>query len=301
MYHVAVEIQLLDVILLLALVRAVLWLAFPRPGQLRRAGSRLAVANQAYVDSEFVAEFDRAEVLDRRLRAAVLVPMAVGVWVVYELPGLSGLAVGIIGCGYVAIAILPLVRAGKEFTPRPGRPTLARLREVRFTDYVHPLALLTCVVTAIAGLAAAVGALQVGAFKDGSTHHEQVSLAVSGGIVGVLALVTPLYFMVLCRRPEPAVDAAHLYFQDAWRASHMREALALVAVAAILLTTRVAALDLSGWLGGGLWMALMLVVLGCFAASDHWGRLRFRRRLWPTLAPDQVLLPGEPVPAGGPA
>ncbi|MGH8970692.1 MAG: hypothetical protein ACRDV1_12165 [Actinomycetes bacterium] len=47
-----------DVILPVGVGAVVLWLMLPRPSQLRRSGNAFAGRYQAFVDAEFVAEFD---------------------------------------------------------------------------------------------------------------------------------------------------------------------------------------------------------------------------------------------------
>ncbi|MGH8970691.1 MAG: hypothetical protein ACRDV1_12160, partial [Actinomycetes bacterium] len=119
----------------------------------------------------------QAEIFDRRVRAVSLFLVGVGFWVILEFArGFNGLEIGVLGVGYAGIALVPLVRAGKEFPARPGRPTIARAREVRVTDYLHPMALWSCMLSAVIGFAIVVASVRGAGIDHGATNQELIGL-----------------------------------------------------------------------------------------------------------------------------
>lgn len=212
--------------------------------ELREYGERFAADNLAYVDSEFVPQFDRMRVRIGRWTALAwggvflpgLVVTLVGPdWLSSETVVFGGAALASAG-----IALLHLRTAGREFPAPPGRAIVAR---------AAPLA----------GLA-------------------------------------PLYLRRVCERPESAVDQAHLYFQDAWRAQLMRGVVQGVLIGTLLLVA-IAAIEVLPEFTFGLLYPGGVVVLAVGLMLRERSRLWFRKRLWPGLAPGQVIRPGEEVAA----
>lgn len=283
----------------LVLAGALLYV-FPKKTNLKASGEEFARTHLAYVDSEFVDEFDRAELRDRRIAAAVLVGAIVPVWLISRFaPRADDVFPGVFAVAIALIALLRLSHAGREFPPPPGRVAVARTRTVQVRDYVHPSLLWLCVVLELMVLA--VGALATRAAATGSTEmpgDEAIAIAFASGLVTVPALVGPLYLLALCRKPEPAVDAAHLYFQDAWRSVQMQ-----AAVAAWLFAAALAVIPSLWFLPEWVLSSAVLPVAGLgFFLWALWAgdrtKLRFREQLWPSLQPGQVLMPGE-TPIGG--
>jgi hypothetical protein len=113
-------------------------------------------------------------------------------------------------------------------------------------------------------------------------------------VIVAAALFTAWFSKVLCDRPTPAVDASHLYLQDAWRAGALEGVHSLLRLSAVLFT--LAAVQSSPDLGLVLGMGLLASCAAILIASRTLPRQHFRQRLWSTLLPGQLLLPGRPVP-----
>ncbi|WP_418058987.1 hypothetical protein [Pimelobacter simplex] len=288
-------------LVLITVVTVVVLVVFVRaPRDAPSVGRRFARDHLAYVDSEFVAAFDRETVRRSRVSAAVLLPAMT--WYVIALFGsetstlAATLTPGVVALAASAEGWWRVVRAGREFPVAPGRPGFARGRRPVVRDYVGQVTVVRVVLQAGLGATVAGGAL-AWAHVAGWTPPAAGLLA-SGLVILALALATPLAWSVVVRRPQRAVDPAHLYFQDAWRADALRNTGPLPLVAAI--ATHSALPESSPIAPVGLPVALLAVAIIGTGLLDDVPRLRFRTRLWPTLAPHQVLRPGEPVPATTP-
>ena len=130
-----------------------------------------------------------------------------------------------------------------------------------------------------------------------------VTAVVATGAAGILAVAvfTAWFSRALCERPSPAVDASHLYLQDAWRAAAVGRVHFLLRLSAVLFT--MSALASSTTLGLVPSEALLLASVAIMTGSFLIRGPHFRTRLWPMLPPGQFLLPGQTMPlrAGAPA
>lgn len=277
----------LMVVLLVVFVRA--------PRNAASAGRRFARQHLAYVDAEFVAAFDRETVRRQRIGIVVLLPTVV--WYVLAMLDheTSTLAVTLVP-GVLALAastegLWRVVRAGREFAVGPGRPGFARGRQPVVRDYVGNLTVVRLVLQGLLG-ATQVGGAIAWAGADGWSPPAAGLLA-SGIVVLALSLAAPLAWAVVVRRPQRAVDPAHLYFQDAWRAEALRNTGPLPMVVPIAAQ---AAWPQDSAAVGSLVVVLLLLAFATIGTGlvDELRRLHFRARLWPTLRPGQVLLSGEP-------
>ena len=295
-YHAAVVFKLVAVI---AGVGLATWFAFPSDTRQRRFGESFARRNQAYVAAEFVTDFNRAAVRVQRYIAAVFVFNLSGIWlldVTADLRRLGNLAyVPVLSLSFAVLALLRLRVAGREFETPPGRRLVARARRVVPGDYI-PIS--SRLLTAVSALW--VGALGVVAFvlaRSGQLPARVgAATALSAAVTVGLAVVVHVATRATCDRRQAAVDACHLYFQDAWRSESLAYAYWSVSWCAFLTTLGLfATADAPEWLESmlGPAAAALLVVTVCVIAP----RKQFRKRLWPTLAPGQVLMPGEQVPA----
>jgi hypothetical protein len=161
------------------------------------------------------------------------------------------------------------------------------------SDYVGPFvqALMWMSVAIAVGIAVSV----VISWRRGHEHGALALVATVDSVVAVtMATFTTWFGRVLSARPTPAVDAGHLYLQDAWRASALGWAHGCVSMSAALTIMGLgtaapeqlqAGIVFVPFLLGGLWLSVVLTQ-----------RQHFRRRLWRTLPPGQVLLPGQQVP-----
>jgi hypothetical protein len=241
------------------------------------AGQTFANRYRLWIDDECAAAVMRAERRVRRAHALVLVIVALGLAVLF-LAGVHTVLV-LPAAGALMVAARLAVRvlwAGREFPLAPGRPSLARARAVQVSDFVHPKAWVALGVW----LVAALGTTGVGLARG------SVALAAGGGAVGVLTVTTGVAVLAWCRRPEPAGDSAHLFLQDAWRASRIRETFADLALAATVLASSLASALEPDAVG---WPAVVLVLLVPMGLASSIGANRFRERLWPDLPAGQVV------------
>lgn len=274
-----------DVLLFLIAAAIAGWIAFPTQVRVKRAGMRFARDNFAYVDAQFVDAFNRAYVLERRVMAGLFLGTAVGA-LLWAADGYGPLVISVAAA---LSSLFRLVRAGREFSPPSGRAAVARSRAVRVIDYLHPGLLWVGAVLAL--LAAGAGIATVLSAASGTSEisgYQASTIALVALMVAALAPLAYLYFRVLCRRPEPAVDAAHLYLQDAWRSEQMDAVVTHGMIATVLAVLPVWA-DSSYLLQ--LILLIPLAVLGFWI--DRKNELRFRKQLWPMLGPGQIIMPGE--------
>jgi hypothetical protein len=272
----------------------------PSAEELREYGEKFAADNLAYVDSEFVPQFDRTSV--RRSRWGLLV------WFGAMVPGpvmhLAGLrwldpfAAACAGSALVGavIAGLYLRAAGREFPPPPGRPVIARARHVRVSDYVPPVAVCLCIVACVVSVVIGVDAVRVAATADFDyARGSAIGTVIVAAVIAPIAAIAPLYMRIVCDRPESAVDQAHLYFQDAWRAQLMRGVLYGVLLGTAMLIALASVEVLPDALVPAMFPYGLVAAAGLGLLLHERSKLWFRKRLWSGLAPGQVIRPGEEV------
>lgn len=259
----------------------------------RSQGERFARTHLAYVDREFVAAFDRESVRRTRVGVLVVLPAVASYVLSYDETTFAALLTpGVLALAALGESTWRIVRAGREFAVGPGRPGFARARQPRVLDYVGPLTLTIVCLQVLAGLVLAGAALTV-VVRDGWSAP-LAGAAVGGIVLAVLSAAAPLAWRVVVRRPQRAVDPAHLYLQDAWRAEALRTTGILPVIAPVALL-RTSASDVMPGAAFPL-VAVLTIGITIVALGDHPSPNRFRARLWPTLAPGQVLMPGDAVP-----
>lgn len=268
------------------------------PQSLRAEGEVFAAEYHAYVPSELVPAFDRLTRSRRRFVAFWAFAFWASWFLTRDLAEEDlGPQLGLAVCGLVlAVAIAWRTRsAGREFLAPDGARAVARAKRVRVGDYVGPQ-LVAC---AWINLLVAAG-LVVAGWVDAPTFTGALAVVDAGVLLASLAFLQTAA-IVICRRPQAAVDPSHLYLKDAWRASFLVQAFGVVAAAAGVLAILHFFLVADFAPAWGFQAAVVVGALqvGLFVNL----KLRFRRRLWPTLAPRQVLYPGQDVPPreGAPA
>jgi hypothetical protein len=278
---------------------ALCWIAFPSARRLRSQGESFAHRNQAYVDPEFVPVFNRAVTRADRFTAALILVGLVALRIidvrrVDTLP-LELHLVPLLGVSLAVWAGFRLRTAGREFPVPGGRAAVARPRRVTVTDYVPRSAQI--LTGCAAGSSVALAVVTAVLWQRGELDPSPAALtAVGAAVVLGMAVLTQVFGWAMCDRPQAAVDACHLYFQDAWRAESLTWAHFAVCWSAFFLcgglfASAVGPPLLSAFLEPLSWVLGAVGV--CVLALP---RRRFRRSLWPTLLPGQVLLPGQPVP-----
>ncbi|MGL5809125.1 MAG: hypothetical protein ACRCYQ_04185 [Nocardioides sp.] len=264
------------------------------PSRQRAHGQPWAKKNLAYVESDLVGHIDARWRWESRLRGATILAMAAQcAWLVYTDTlqeyflrfWVVMIAVG--ATGLVARAILMTRPVGDARTR-----ALARVRQVRTTDYAHPLSHACVTASGVIGLSLILTLL---VFPDLVVASARVPGIIAGVAVFTSAGCAAWAARRICRQPIPARDAAHLYWQDALRADQIRRcyyeadlwglqaALWFIADRERYLTQN----------ASGLLAVVPLGLMVMTLIADHLGDMRFRKRLWPALAPGQVLMPGE--------
>jgi hypothetical protein len=278
-------------------------------------GRSFARNNLAWVDGSLVGEFDAQ--VKRSLRLAgvgclVLSPVAWWLADFDQPPGDVQAPVAFLSLMLVVESLILGLPFLYPRRPSAVRAAYSRGREVVLGDYVPPVERRIALLAAAASLALA-GAMIV----EWLVKRGPVALGVFGpGVLVCLGLagcicVADRMATALVRKPMLAVDAAHLYWQDARRSAAIR-----VFYRAAVVQMPIASTAAISQLGHGLPMladlAVLVVVMGgaitltCWfliyelglseKPDSHW----FRRRLWPDLPPGQVLLPdGVRLPADG--
>jgi hypothetical protein len=273
------------------------WMWFPSKKALRNRGEQFARQNLVFIDSEFVPAFDRAWTWTRRLIACFLVVLVLTMVVVDNVDHHVGSSqvesLPLLGFFIVCLAGLRLRMAGRGFPVAPGRAVVARPRRVELRDYVSGPAQAIIWINVVLCLGVAGWAL---------IHPPQAQLGSESAAVTAIAAIVLLGVTIfvdltgraMCSRPQASVDPCHLYFQDAWRGGFILGTYAYVSWGAyqFLLAASIYVFDS---LPDGFFIGSLLMFLGEVAVY-YSSRLRFRARLWPTLLPGQVLLPGQPVP-----
>jgi hypothetical protein len=198
-----------------------------------------------------------------------------------------------------ALALYPIVRlrsVDRLFRVTGRSTSVARPVRVELSDYVGGWTrLLTWIAVAVAvGLATLLALL----WRRGDAPGTLVAVATIDAAVALgLMGITHWFGRVLCDRPTPAVDASHLYLQDAWRATLLSRAHTNVGYICHLLFY---GLLLSGsslhWVIEVHLLPLVCLVISAWPLLLYIQPRQFRRRLWRTLPSGSVLLPGQPVP-----
>jgi hypothetical protein len=200
-----------------------------------------------------------------------------------------------IGCLVALPTVMAILRglAFSRVVVPPGE-RVARLRELTVEDYLPKR---TRVLMWRCGAAGSLTCLVLGFTRD------QWFVAVSGLLLLAAPATVDLAGARLARTPEPAESAAHLYTQDAFRSGLIRMAAlrsAMGGTYVCLLVSWALVFTEPVWAVGVVLGVVLFVAM--FREARGFGKAPaayMRSRLWPTLAPGQVLAPGDPVPAGG--
>ncbi|WP_151081959.1 hypothetical protein [Nocardioides cynanchi] len=274
-----------SVIGLLVLVHLGVGFRYTRPVTRASEREKWARRHRAHVPSGWVVPVDRQLRSHRRFAAVnsccfilimYLVPTPFSrSWVagVAVVPGLLVLARGLV--------IAPAAAA------LPSGSRVARAREVTVADYLSPRARIVSWTTV--GLA--VGVIGYTAIRTSST----VLLVPMASVIAAGALIEAAGVR-FARMPEPAEDAIQLYLQDAFRADALRGAWAMTGVSALLVVLAVPdAFDLPAEQAIGYleFVAIVGACLGLVAFFPDRPVARMRARLWPTLGPDQLVMPDD--------
>ena len=276
-----------------AFVGLAAWSAFGSRPTVEVARGYFMQETGAYLDPSFLSNFDAWRSRSRRIHALSL--LTVGV-VLLLLSSHAEVSPIVVMASLSSLIVLPesvgrLRAAGREFVVPHGRGAVARPRRVVLSDYV-PVRDLVLTWSSV-GIVVVIG---VGALVRRHEMGVAGPIIVEGAaVIFGVAVFTAWFGWALCVRPTPAVDASHLYLQDAWRAQALEQIHLQLRLSAFPFTA--AALDgahdpVGLPLDIGLGICAAAIALGSlFLQKQH-----FRKRLWPTLEPGQVLLPGEPVP-----
>lgn len=180
-----------------------------------------------------------------------------------------------------------------------GKASLARVKAVSVADYVSPR--MRVLAWLSAGLVVAdVAFLSVAAARQGS-GPPWLLITVAAMVVLGLA-VAEWAGRHLSERPEPAEDAADLYWQDAVRAEAIQAGFSGPLVWGVMVLTASPQFDPMP----GAWVPFavvtlvgsMLLGLGFVLASlDNMSMAWTRKRLWPELGPGEIVWPGQPLSA----
>ncbi|GMA29096.1 hypothetical protein [Arenivirga flava] len=213
----------------------------------------------------------------------------------------TGIVTVLVVYGSVALCIAVSAGAGRPWVPE-GTPRMARVGAARIQDYVPAFELVGA--RALCGLAvlACIGsAITAGASGSGAVAAWWAGYA---AIVVAIAVAWELNARRVLRRSVPAGSTQQLAWNDALRASVLRDTLTLPLTAGFfgafagplhVLTE----LPLPGWIaaavGGAVFLLLVAAVLVLIpiALLVKPGR-HYQRRLWPELA-------AAPADAAGPA
>ena len=272
-----------------------------------RQGQKWATAHQAHVSPSLTRLIDAH--FARVRRGGAVIALVSGTWAALaamflDLPpgrtlAIVWMAIILIGTWGTTTSVVQLARLSKDHPVGSA----AHSRAVSVNDYA-PVALRLG--SAFAGLMAAAGALLFSfdlirnkAELAGLEVWGQITVAGLTSLVAAAAVIADWAARRVAALPEPADDAAHLYWQDALRSEAIMQAFSGVPLWG--LQTFVVGLGFQtafstnlpsvAWLWAFAMCAITLVAL--VSALDV---LNFRKRLWPTLMPGQVLMPGEIPP-----
>jgi len=276
---------------------AAVWFGLhPSAALLRQRRTEFTQRTGAYIDGHFVAAFDRESRRTQRWSVVVFLGLSLD-FELYLIPSDAKLwepvIYGAIAAGWLAaLALTRLRAAGREFTVAGWSTAVARPRRVVVADYVSwPLLGVAWVLVSVD---LALGVTWFVEWRHGDVSTRDVVVGWAGlGITVAMAVVTQLFAQGLCNRPTPAVDPSHLYLQDAWRARALACAYILVAITAFLSFIPLSVVGFT-WVAGAAMTATFYlsipVLVAVWVVQPKW----FRRRLWGGLAPDEMLLPGQP-------
>jgi hypothetical protein len=302
------------VVPVLALVAAVaLVLLSYSPASRVRRRQRFSKHQLCQLDATYAAQFDRRSDRELRINATTLVVTGALTAAIPETllvdQGAAVFALGptLILSSAVASAWLAM-SAAASFDAIDGPIALARSRAVTLADFIPPRQRLASWISAAFALLLALVALAVdwlGSPFD--TQGTGVLVAACGCSIGVVILSEVVGSRLSCS-PEPAVSAAHLYAQDAFRSSRLQSGSLLNMLTTQMLwfgcSSAVSVLsdeDLSNlWRDWVVPFGLMgigtALLFGQAIAIRRAEKPWFRHRLWPTLEPDQILKPGDELP-----
>jgi hypothetical protein len=305
MYHAVV--RWFDLVAMSVVTVIALAIAFPSRSRLERERRGFLERTRAHMDPSFVEAFDR----ESRRMARLM-----GVFLVVFTAVLLGVTDRFYATGpppdvNLWLATAPVVAAALTLYPVaqlhsvdrlfrvPGR-TSAVARPVRVTiaDYVGPWtrALTWTIVVMAVGIAVLLAVLAGHGKVDTSTAAVS---SVDAGLALGLMLLTEWFGRILAARPTPAVDASHLYLQDAWRASVLSRAHANVGyICHVLFYGLIFTFTLPDWFYNGPALGLVCLLSSAYPLLRFVQPRQFRQRLWRGLAPTQVLLPGQTVAPG---
>jgi hypothetical protein len=265
-------------------------IAFTRLTPLRRArsGDTWARRHLAYVPSEWTKSVDRQ--LETNLRLDIAAIFLMGVAATFPRGEIAWAAC--LASVPALFVVTRGLRLGRE--PLVPGPRVARVREVSLSDYVPNktrwmmwgATALSCIVVVIAAL------------RYSSPVLTMPALVLVLGSVAIESAGARL-----ARRPEPATDLCHLYWQDCLRVDAVRKAAALSLGSAWLLLMLLPFLPVSPMDLPGYWSVAYLTPFS-YAMAVAGSKVRehdhpvdhMRSRLWPSLAPGQVLMPGDTLP-----
>jgi hypothetical protein len=279
-------------VFVLILVAAFLGITFIRSRSRRwRAGDKWARRHQAYIAPEWVAEVDRQLETNRRLDLGAWLVLFVTVSIVPR----TDVAWG--ACLATLPALVMLTRGVLLGRDLPRGPRVARLREVSLSDYVSSSTRWVMWGAAIVSCGLTVAA---------AVRRTSPVLLVPGAVLLLGAAVVEVSGKRLARRPEPAIDASHLYWQDCLRVDAVRTAAGMSVLATWILLQELPFLDVPPADFDYVWSlvyavglsGLFVAAIGAVRAQDH-PVDHMRSRLWPTLRSGQVLMPGEALPIAG--
>lgn len=260
-------------------------------------GNEWAASHLAYVEATLTSVFDRHRAYQRRSRAAIAAALGFiltgTAWMHLsqaETVFLLGWTVVItFGVATTTASVYATAFMTEEFVGGSA----AHSRAVTVGDYVP---MHTRAIAGFSGACAAIAMLilMTVALRTGITWSFCVSIVLSS-LVAVAAVVAEWAANTIAGTPQPAKDAAHLYWQDALRSDAIGEAylgIPLWAGQVALYSSIWLDVEIFDWFAPAGFALLALSVLAAWGAQS----LRFRRTLWPTLLPGQVLMPGELPP-----
>ncbi len=241
----------------------------------------------AHVPTQWSVAVDRQLRSHRRLNVAVTWWL-LAVFYIFQTPS-SGAWAAWLG---VVPGVLVLARGlviARTASALPSGSRVARAREVAIGDYLSTRERVASW-TAVGLALFAIGVADV--------RTSSPVLLVPMALVVAAGALVEVVGVRFARMPEPAEKANQLYVQDAFRADAPRGALVVTAMSALLLVLAVpAAVDMPARqvIGYFEFVALVAVWLSLVGFLPDRPVARMRARLWPTLGPDQLVMPDDSV------
>jgi hypothetical protein len=279
-----------EIVLLILAVTAAVWSALPTRRRLDRAGEHFGRRYRLWILPSDTRRVDRA--LRREFHGYAVGTIAAGSAYLVGRLFAEPLTMFWLSLGLqsVVVAGLRARAAGTEFPTVINEPLVARSRSVGLRDYLP---------TPVLGLLAANPLLAAGAalFAAFSSLPDQEarSVVVLGVVISVAEATIVGAAWALCRQPEPASSLPNLYLHDAWRARTLSAMAGFLSVVIIVLWSRALASS-----GDAIYLVLLALCLGLVVGSPSADPLHFRRRLWPDLASDEVVVVGNAEPSARP-